>query len=289
VVTLAFSLILINQIEAATRANLLTNAKVLDLAISRFKEEALAKARFLAARADIKDALVRNKFLELESLTKESLEDEKLGFLTILNKEGEVILRAHALTQREDNLSRESAVRSALAGKEIVTIESSPAEEFSIRAAAPIFSQGKIAGVIIAGFLLDNALVDNIKRITGLEMSIYEMDIVVATTLLNPDGRTRSTGSKVVDLQVKENVLTQGQEITLRTEILSRPALASYLPLKNSEEKIIGMISSLKPQQEILALANAVNRLTLVTVAVLMLLSVLPIYLFTRRLSLEVT
>lgn len=288
VVTLAFSVILVNQIEEATKASLLTNAKVLDLAISRLKEEALAKNKFLSRAAGLEDLLVRRNFVKLEAEAAKYMESEKLGFLIVLDKNGEVVLRAHALTQREDNLSGEAATDAALSGKDFVTIESSPAEKFSIRAASPLKSKGKVVGAIIAGFSLDNALADNIKRITGLEMSVWEGDTVAATTLLGTDGRTRGTGIKLADENVKSLVLEQGKEAVVRTEVLSRPALASYLPIKNADGKIVGMTSSIKPQQEILALANATNRLTLVAVAILMLILSLPIYLITKRLSGEI-
>lgn len=288
VVTFAFSVILVNQIEDATKVDLLINAKTLDLYLGRLKEEALAKTKFIAATSSFEDLMKKHDFIELEKKSAQYLENEKLGFLTVLDENGDVVLRAHALSQKEDNLAGEAAVAAALAGKNLVTIESSPAEKFSVRAASPLFSKGKVVGAIVGGFLLDNALVDNLKRITGLEMSILEKNTVTATTLLNPDGRTRSAGIKITDQEVISAVLGKGEEMVLRTKILARPAIAAYLPVKNADGKIIGMISSVKPQQEVLALANAANRLTLATVVILMLVLVLPIYLITKKLSDEV-
>ncbi len=288
IVTLAFSIILVGQIENSTKANLLTNARVLDLYIGRLKEEALAKTRLLAETGDLADFLDQGDFAKLETAVSKYLENENLGFLIVLDDKGNVVLRAHALTQKEDNLSDESAVAAALVGGDFVTIESSPAEKFSIRAASPLKIKNKIVGAVVGGFLLDNALVDNIKRVTGLEMSVLEGNVIAATTILNPDGRTRGVGIKITNKEITSAVLERGEEAVLRTEILSRPALVSYLPIKNHDGENIGMVSSLKPQQDILDLANAANRLTLITVAVLMLILALPIYLLTKRLSEEV-
>lgn len=289
IVTLAFSTILIRQIESETTTGLLTDAKVLDFAVTRLREEASAKAKLLASRSDIADALVQSDFARLETLLTRSLEGENLGFLTVLDRNGDVVLRAHALTQREDNLSGERAVGQALAGKDFVTVESSPAEKFSIRAASPLKRGERVVGAIVAGFGFDNALVDNMKRLTGLDASILEGNLVVATTLFNPDRRTRSVGVKQTDRRVEEAVLARGEPIVLRTEILSRPFLASYLPIINADQKVVGMISSAKPQQEILTLLNATNRLTLFTVVILMLVLALPTYFVTKRLLGEVT
>jgi len=287
IVTLTFSSILITRVENQTKGDLLTNARVLDFAISRLGEEALAKAKFLAVRPDINTALAEGNFLSLEEILSSSIDSENLGFLGILDKDGNVILRAHALSRVGDNLQGERAVAEALGGRSFVTIETSPVEKFSIRAASPLVLGGVVEGVIVAGFPLDNLLADDIKRITGLEMSIYEGDTRVATTALNPDGRTRSVGLKQIDKNVTSAVLEEGKEVALRTTILSRPYLASYLPIKNADGKVVGMISAAKSQQEILETAQATNRLTLLTVMIIMLILITPIYFITRRLSKE--
>lgn len=283
-VTFAFSIILVSQVETAAKASLLTNAKVFNMTLSGLKEEALAKTKFLSRTTPFGELLASRDFTSLEAEATKYMKSERLGFLIIVNENGEVILRAHALTRKEDSLSGEKAVTTALSGNDFVNIESSPAEKFSIRAASPLYVKSKIVGAVVAGFLLDDALVDNIKRITGLEMSIWNGNSVVATTLLSPDGRTRGTGIILTDEIVRSVVLENGEETVVRTEILSHPALASYIPIKNTAGEVVGMISSVKPQKEILALANATNQLTLATVAVLMLILAFPIYLVTRRL-----
>lgn len=284
-VTLAFSFILVNQMENSAKANLLTNVKVLDLAVSRFSEEALTKAKFISRSAGFENLILEKDIAKLEEVSSKYLTSEKLGFLIVLDKNGEVILRAHALSQRDDDLSGETAVKEALLGNDFVTVEFSPAEKFSIRAASPVQSKNEVVGVIVAGFLLDNVFADNMKRITGLEMSILDKENIVATTLLNQDGKTRSVGVKITDNKVISSVLEKGNEIVLRTEILSRPALASYIPIRNAEGSIVGMLSAVKPQQEILSLAGATNRLTLMTIAILMFVLILPIYLITKKLT----
>jgi len=148
IITLTFSTILIGRIEADTQSNLLTNAKVLDFALLSLQEEALAKAQLVAQNTDIKNAVLENDFVVLEKLIVDSLEKQKLGFLTITDSDGLVILRAHGLTKKDDNLLDERAVGEALLGNSFVTIESSPVEKFSIRAGAPLKSNEEIIGHI---------------------------------------------------------------------------------------------------------------------------------------------
>lgn len=288
VVTLTFSSILVNRIETQTRASLLTDARVLNFATTRLQEEARAKADLLAYNLDLRTAVEENNFVALEKIATDLFRDEKLGFLIILDAEGGVMLRAHGLTKKGDNLSAERAVEAALAGESLSTIESSEVEQFSIRAASPLIANDKVIGVVVAGFPLDNAFVDSIKKITGLEMSIFRDNTRVATTSFNPDGRTRSVGIKQVDQRVSDAVLSRGESITVRTEILSRPFLASYLPIKNVDGQIVGMMSAAQAQEEIAEIANSTNQLTLISVVILMLILTAPIYLVTRRLGREV-
>jgi len=287
VVTLAFSTILIAQIESAVRVNLSTNVKVLDYTFSHLKEEALAKAKILSTSTDVRSAILRNRFNDLGAIATRFFNNEKLGFLTILDNGGRVLIRASAPSQKSDNLSKEKAVRDSLAGKSVVFVESSPSEKFSIRAASPVFYQGEVVGVVLVGFLLDNAFLDGMKKITGLEISVFENNAIVSSTLLSADGQTRVSGVKQTDAAVSE-AMKRGEIITLRTEFLSRPFLASYLPILNSDGEVAGMLSAAKPQREILETANATNHLTLVAVTIIVLMSIAPIYFLTKKLTEEI-
>lgn len=289
VVTLAFSVILVNRIEDETKSNLSTDVKVMELALIRLREEALAKAKFLSGREDLTEAVTKNDLVKIEDLAEKYLSSEKLGFLTIIDANGDVILRAHSLTQKDDSQLSDTVVASALNGKDLVRIGFQAPEGFSVRAASPFKYGKKNIGAVLLGFPLDNAFADNLKRITGLEMSIFSGDRVVATTILNQDGRTRSVGIKETNKEVLEAVFNGGEEMSARVLFLSRPFLASYLPLKDEDGKIVGVLSSAKPQQEIQDIANATNRLTLLTVILLTLILILPIYFLTKRLSGEIT
>ncbi len=86
---------------------------------------------------------------------------------------------------------------------------------------------------------------------------------------------------------VEQTVLQDGQPASAQASIYGKPFRASYLPLRNSDDKIIGMISAAKPEQDILDIANSTNRLTLITIILIMLVLTYPIYLFTKRLTTE--
>lgn len=284
VVTLAFSTILIGRIAVDTEASLLTDAKVFDLTINSLENESLAKARLLAGDSELIQALSKNDFSQIERIIEGFLEKEKVGFITVADKDGNVILRAHALTKRGDSISNQRVFEEAVSGNPFVTIENDLVEKLSVRAGARIVGDGNTLGVLVVGYPLDNAMVDGIKRITGLEMLVYDKDVSVAGTALAVDGRTRLIGTSVTSDNIKNIVLNEGKSMTARVTMSSESFLASYLPLYNGDGKIIGMVSAAKSEQNILDIANATNRLTLITIIIMMLVLAWPIYSFTKKL-----
>jgi sensor histidine kinase regulating citrate/malate metabolism len=213
------------------------------------------------------------------------MEEYNLGFLTVTDAQGSVLMRAHALSRRGDSLIGERALEEALRGSSFVTIETSPVEKLSIRAAAPMRAGANTTGVVIVGYPLDNVLVDNIKRVTGLEMFIYDQKTATAATAFAANGRSRATGIVLQDSRVQAAVLERGVPTTADENLYGQPFMMGYLPLVNGDDKVVGMIAAGKSQQDILDIANSTNRLTLMTVILIMLVLVYPIFAFTRRLN----
>lgn len=284
VVTLAFSMILVRQIQLAMRSSLATNGKTLDYLVLHLREESLSKARLFSSNVNLRNAMSKSDLPKIEKLATDFMEQENLGFLTITDKEGNVIMRAHSTTKRNDNLFSEDAVGLAIDGYSISTIDSSSVEKFSIISSSPIISSGKVVGVVLAGFPLDNPFVDDLKKITGLDVSVISGDTVVASTIVGPDGRTVISGTKITDKDVLVEVGKNGNFITLETDIVYKPYEASYSPLKNINNEIVGMMSVAKSEQDIYAIANTTNMLTLISVIVIMIILAVPILVFTKKL-----
>jgi len=289
IVTLTFSAILLDNMEGEAEVNLISNVRALEYSFSRMKSEALSGARFISENKEMVSALSENNFSALEEVSQKLMNEASLDFLTIADKEGEVVLRAHALTVKGDNVSQEKAASQALAGISYVTIEPTQTEKLSIRGAAPVYdSKDNLVGIVIGGFIVDNAFADRMKKITGLETAVYKGDSLVATTILGPDLKTRNVGAKQTDSKVIEQVLGKGEGMTGRTTIFSRPYLAAFLPLKNSEGKVIGMLEASRLQTGIIETANSASRLTLLVTIIIIIMALMPAYLLAKKLTEEI-
>ena len=288
VVTLAFSTILIGRVTTETSNNLLTDVRVLDFAVKRLEEEALAKTSLIAMEPEIIEALAKNDIGSLDQLAEKFLEKYKLGFLTLTTPEGNVLVRAHALSRRGDTEAGERAFEEALHSTSFVTIEDGAVEGLSIRSGAPLLQGNKIVGTVIAGFQLDNVFADNMKRLTGLEMFIYKDAVSVAGTAFASDGRTRLVGVNLDSDEKVRSVLSAGKTEVGSVDIFGQTFHSSYTPLTNSDGKVVGMLSAAKPQQDIVNIANATNRLTMITVLFILLGLISPIYAFAKKVSGEI-
>ena len=77
---------------------------------------------------------------------------------------------------------------------------------------------------------------------------------------------------------------TSGLGLIERTTVFSKPYLASYLPLKNSEGQIIGMLQASRLQTELADTATAANRLTLLITIIITMMMMIPVYGLAKRL-----
>jgi hypothetical protein len=285
VVTLAFSMILVRQIELAVMNNLTTNIKLADYLILHLKEESLSKSRIFASTVDLREYLAKNDFGKIEKMANSFIAQENLSLLNIADKNGDIIIRANRTTRKEDNVLVARVGQMLEDGYSVATIDSESGDKFSIKALSPVLSpNGSIMGYVVAGFVLDNPFVDSLKKITGLDFSVYDNDKIAASTIVGLDGRTRISGTNLSDRFISDNVLKSGKAITLSHDIVSRPFVSSYVPLRNINDEIAGMLSVSRSQREMFEIASTTNMLTLISVIVIMALLAIPIFRFSKKL-----
>jgi len=128
-----------------------------------------------------------------------------------------------------------------------------------LNAATPMFSNGKLVGVVYGAFIVNNnfEIVDKIKNlvyhsdsvtdyITG-KATIFLDDIRISTNVVRSDG-TRSTGTQVSS-KVYESVFDRGEDWVDRAFVVSRWFLAAYTPIYDTNNSIIGLLYVGVPQE----------------------------------------
>lgn len=285
VITMVFSGILLNSMQKETFNRLEIDARMLAYAIDTKKAQTLSDAQVVAQNPQVLSALGSRRSLA-EVLEKLLLSKDQ-SFLWVLDRKGLVIARGEDREKFGDSVAANPLVKKVLKGEAATSINSHDgafAPIITIQAAVPL----RVGGAVIAGTIADNAFADSLKKATGFEASIYGGNTLSATTFVNADGKTRPIGIKEENVKVKSKVLEKGEPLSLAVKVLGVPYLGAYLPLKNAEEKVVGMIFVGELQAKVLQTAAASIELTFISAIALLLLSVIPSYLIAKSISEQV-
>lgn len=284
--TLTFTFILLKGVKDATLANLTTTANVLNYALDSKRAETISGAEALSYNPQYISAISSKDHEQLNQLAGNYLSSKKLSSLIITTDTGQVLLRAEDPDRWGDSLSSDPLVRRGLIGQRnssITSVSGTIAPTMQINSTVPVRdSSNVVIGTITTGVALDDAFVDGIRKSTGLDASIYSENVRSATTTLTADGKSRWVGIKEQNPTVSDKVLKNGETYADSINILNRPYLAVYQPLKDVDNTTVGMILVGQPQSELLKTANQSIQKTFILAAVLLVLSVIPAYFAAR-------
>ena len=201
-----------------------------------------AAAQLTAARKDLAEAIVRGDTAFVQGLGREVMRDSKAGFVTIADKDGNVVGRGHS-DKAGDSVLNQPNVKKALAGEATTGIEEGTVVKFSLRAGAPVKLGGKVVGSVTTGIDLtpaNHAFVEDIKKMFDVECTLFQGDTRATTTIMK-DGQ-RVIGTKMDNPQVLDAVLARGQRYLDVNKILGKEYNTAYWPLKDASGKVIGML-----------------------------------------------
>src|SRR5258708_5250520 len=242
----------------------------------------------LAQRPGLIQALVSKSYKDLADLAENYLVSKKESLLVIVDENGQVLARGEDRERVGDSIGSDSLIKQALQGEakqSVVKSDGVLAPQISIRSAAPVKLKDKTIGAVMVGSVIDNAFVDGLKKATSLETSVYGADKLSATTLVAAGGKSRFIGLKVADVKVRDQVLGKGQPLLTSVQILNIPYFAAYLPLKDMNNQVVGMLFVGKPQIGVLQSAARSIELTFIIAALLLLFFTIPSYLISKYIS----
>lgn len=289
--TISFTGLLLKNLQDEAFKRLQTDVKVLNYAIDSKKAGLLADAQALAQDPQVIDHVEKTNRVSLGEIAQTILLSKKMSLLIVVNDNGQVLARGEDRERVGDSISDDPLIKRSLLGESpssIVTKEGVLAPEVSIRAATPIKSGEEIIGAVMVGSIVDNAFVDGVNKATGLQSSIYGMNILSATTLVAPDGKSRWIGIKEESKKIKEQVLSKGESFAGEVKLLNVPYFAAYLPLKDVDEIPVGMLFVGEQQLSVLQAAGRSIELTFLMAALLIVLSIIPAFLIARYLVYQI-
>ena len=217
-------------------------ADAVQLRVDDVAAKMAAVAQLTAARKDLAEAITKGDTAFVQSLGKEVMRDSKAGFITIADKDGNVVGRGHS-DKAGDSVLNQPNVKRALAGEASTGIEEGTVVKFSLRAGAPVKLGGKVVGSVTTGVDLtpaSHAFVEDIKKMFDVECTLFQGDARATTTIMK-DGQ-RVIGTKMDNAKVLDAVLAKGQRYLDVNKILGKEYNTAYWPLKDASGKVIGML-----------------------------------------------
>ncbi len=192
-----------------------------------------------ATRPDLVAAVAAKNTEAVQRIGKDIMEATGLDLVTVADENGMVIGRGHS-PQVGDSVHKQLNVQQALQGKTLTGVEEGTVVKLSMRAGVPIRSAGGIIGSITTGTdISTDRFVDNIKKRYGVEFTVFQNDVRMATTVIK-DGK-RMNGVPMDNPAVIEAVLKKGGVFANINKIGGVPYNTVYWPLRGTDGKIAGM------------------------------------------------
>ena len=231
---------LTNGYEEQSEKAIALTSKSIQANVEDMMVKVKGNAAAFAGRPDVAAAVEKKDTAYLRDAAKTFMTNEGLDFVTIADKEGNVIARGHS-DKTGDSVSSQTNVKRALAGDITVGIESGSVVKLSLRAGAPVKIDGRIVGTVTPGIDLpkDNRFVDDIKKTFDVECTLFDQDERVSTTLQR-EGK-RLIGTRMDNPKVIETVLRNGKSFLNKNRIQGEDYNTAYWPITGADGKITGM------------------------------------------------
>ncbi|HEX3081809.1 MAG TPA: cache domain-containing protein, partial [Candidatus Saccharimonadia bacterium] len=287
--TLGFTFLVLRSTQSASLGDLSTASHVLQYAITSRQAETAAQAEAVAGTAGVAAAVTAGDHKALMSAIGDYLPHHSLTSLVVVNGVGQVVLRGEDPERYGDSRSSDPLVRRALIGEaasSVVVASGVSAPTVTLVAESPIRdADGNVAGAVIAGRAVSNAFVDGIKTSTGLDSAVYGGSIRAATTLVGSNGTDRAVGIAETTTAVTDQVLLHDKTYSGTVNFQNQPFLVSFAPLRDIDNRPIGMLLTARPAAALFATAYQSIQITFLFVVVLVIVSVYPIFRLSRYLA----
>ena len=206
--------------------------------LESYKADATNYATIFARHPDVIKAVKEKNTVAILVALGPLAKDAKLDSVTISDEKGVVLARTHD-SKIGDSVMNQANVQKAIQGTTSAAIEPGTVVKLSVRAGAPVRDeQGQIVGVITPGYNASREeIVDKIKKMFGVDATLFLGDERVATTIIQ-DGK-RVIGTKL-NAVIADKVLKQGQKYNGQTELFGKQYVTAYAPLLGSDNKPLG-------------------------------------------------
>ena len=288
--TVAFSGFLFTASQKNSLNSLQKSGAVFEFSIKELQRQTNLAAYSLAQRDLLILGVQENNIDKTKSGLGDPIKELNVGGAAVTNRAGEILAVSGAFTKVGDSLVSDPAVIKTLEGKPTASIileQLQDSKQMVIRSAYPIVTDTKVKGAVVVDFPVDQAFVDNIKELTRLDVSINVGTAHTAATFLDKNNRriagTEITNQEVIKLinnKQKESWTWSGIET-----IVDQSYLTVYRSLADADNMNVGSLLVGQDRQVVISQVDRSIKLTFLVTAMLILISLVPLYYLSRSIS----
>jgi len=221
-----------------------SSINIMQKEMNNLEENLISSANVVAVENEVVELISsQDKSSLLDTMTK-TTKAMNIEIATIVDKNGNVIVRTHDTEKAVDNLSTKNSIQKALSGDSTSEINSDATGFYAITASAPISDKsGTIIGAVSLSYdLRDLEFVDGLKKLMNDDFTVFEGNKRVSTTIINNGKRAIGT---TLDAKVADIVIKQKKQYTGKAKILERNYITMYNPIMSSDgTQVTGILFS---------------------------------------------
>lgn len=203
-------------------------------------------ADILANNVNYAELLYSKEIDKLAALARHQMREAGLNILTITDNRGVIVVRVHAPQAIGVDISGNPLVKAALKGKRSNRMTQWK-DSISLSAAAPIYYNDEVIGVVLTGILIDKSFVESLSRASGAEVAIFFADHPVVSSFRDLPEEALAT------LRAGKNRAMVGLDRIQSLVLGSKKYTLTFLPLEQEESPWENLIVAGISQDEVRA------------------------------------
>ncbi len=240
-----------------------------------------------SGNAGLINSIEENNTSAIQKATSVIFDNSATDFIAVTDTSGTVIACNGEGISSKSNLSSASVIQQALRGHNASTVEALGNLNYTMAAASPIYSNGKIKGTVVVGydFITDNESDSSLKSIVsksyGIDFTVFQGNVRISTTLKSADGKSL-VGTKLNNPEIENVVLTNGKEFRGSNMIAGMKYDCAYMPISSGDGTITGMFFVAKSYDDIASTVTTTVKSVIPITIIIALALIICCYLFVR-------
>ncbi|MBO4386548.1 MAG: cache domain-containing protein [Treponema sp.] len=199
-------------------------------------------ANLIAARPEVIESIESKNSAAMSKTLKEMASAFDLEIVAVTDAKGKICPGGAIGVSESAQLSVGSAFKHAVAGNSVKSFGWFSADDYAFICAIPVRKDKNVIGTVIVGYdLVNGSLTQALFNTFSLDTTIFRENVRVNTTLLDASGK-KMTGTKQENKAVLDKVFNKGERYTGYLEIGGKEYNSVYIPMKNADGKVSGMI-----------------------------------------------